>query len=302
VTLRQLEIFVTIVDTGSFTKAAEKLHVAQPSISQHIRTLEEELGERLLFRMRNRKMYLTEAGKLVKKHADSVLRQTEVLRMEVSGITREPTGEIHIGIGGHQLTSMVAPTLREFHRQFPKIRVDVANTTSLRTLELLKENRLDLGIVTLLPREKGLHTEVLFVEEMVVVVRRDDALAAKRFVSPSEIAKLPLVLYDKTTASRRMLDEFFCKENIEPNIVLELSSVEAMEIMVEAGFGASIIPASAANVAPYRDKLRSLRIRNRPLTREVGVATGQFSRLPRVAEALVRLLHLNFRQIGPASL
>jgi len=301
VTLRQLEIFVTIVDTGSFTKAAEKLHVAQPSISQQVRMLEEELGERLLFRMRNRKMYLTEAGKVVKKHADSVLRQTEILRMEVSGLTREPTGEIHIGIGGHQLTSMIAPTLREFHKKFPKIRVDIANATSPRILELLKSNRLDLGIVTLPISEKELQTEVLFVEEMVVVVRKYDPLAAKRFVSPSEIAKIPLVLYDKTTSSRGLLDEFFRKENIEPNIVLELSSVEAMETMVEAGFGASIIPASAAKVAPYRDKLHSLRIRDRPLTREVGVATSQFSRLPRVAEEIVRLLHLRFRRIGPAS-
>lgn len=300
-TLRQLEIFAAIVDSGSFTKAAEKLHVAQPSISQQIRMLEDELGERLLFRMRNRKMYLTEAGKAVRKHADGILRQAEILRMEVHGLTREPTGEIRIGVGGHQLTSMVAPALREFHAKFPKIHIHIANATSPVILEQLNNNRLDLGVVTLPIREKRLRVKALFVEEMVVVVKKADPLASRRDISPAEIAKLPLVLYDNTTSSRARLDEFFRKESITPNVALELSSVEAMEMMVEAGFGASLIPASAAKALPFRDTLHPLKIRGRPLIREVGVAMSKFSHLPQVADEMVRLLHKQFRQIGLAA-
>src|SRR6266568_1085098 len=124
-TLRQLEMFSAIVESNGFLKAAERLHVAQPSISQQMRFLEEELGERLLIRSRNRKIQLTEAGKVLKRHSDHVLRQIEVLRMEISALSTDPVGQFHIGIGGHQLTSMLAPALRVFHAKFPKIRLDI---------------------------------------------------------------------------------------------------------------------------------------------------------------------------------
>src|SRR2546425_4345876 len=97
-TLRQLEMFVAIVEMGSFSKAAERLYVAQPSISQQMRFLEEEMGERFLVRSRNRKLYLTEAGKILKRHCDHILRQVQILKMEISALTKEPTGEVRIGI------------------------------------------------------------------------------------------------------------------------------------------------------------------------------------------------------------
>ncbi len=296
-TLRQLEIFVSIVETGSFTRAAEKLRVAQPSISQQIQQLENELGEQLLFRMRNRKMFVTEAGKVVKKHADHILRQSQILRMEVASITQEPTGEVYIGIGGHQLTSMVAPALSQFHKKFPKIRVDIENATSPKIIDLLKSNNLDLGIVTLPIGDKELRTQVLFSEEMVVVVRKGSPLGNKRHILSADIGKLPLVLYDRNTRTRARVDEFFREAGIAPEVVLELSSVEAMEMMVEAGFGATIIPLSAVRALPYRDTLHPLRIRGRPLMREVGVAMSEFSRLPRVIDELLRFIQERFQAI-----
>lgn len=300
-TLRQLELFVTIVETGSFTRAAEKLHVAQPSISMQIKQLEEELGERLIFRMRNRKMFLTEAGKVAKKHAEHILRQSDTLRMEVASLTRDPAGDMYIGIGGHQLTSIVAPVMGSFHTQFPRVRVHIANATTPQIIDLLKNNGLDVGIVTLPLGEKDLRTQVLFSEEMVVVVRKTDILARKSQIGVAEIGRLPLVLYDKKTSARARLDEFFQREGISPIIVLELSSVEAMEMMVEAGLGATIIPASAVKALPYRDTLQPLRIRGKPLTRDVGVAITSFPRLPKLTDELLRLVRKRFGEFGIAA-
>src|SRR5581483_9284635 len=110
-TLRQLEMFKAIVETGRFTGAAERLYVAQPSVSQQINLLEEELGARLFLRLKNRKLIVTEAGKILKEHADIILRQCQLVQMEISSLTAEPTGTIRIGIGGHQLTSMLPPAL-----------------------------------------------------------------------------------------------------------------------------------------------------------------------------------------------
>ena len=106
-TLRQLEMFVAIVETHGFSKAAEKLRVAQPSVSRQIRQLEEELGERLFVRLRNHKVQLTEAGEVSRKYAEKILRQEQILRMKISAMTKEPRGDIHIGICGHHLTSLL---------------------------------------------------------------------------------------------------------------------------------------------------------------------------------------------------
>jgi DNA-binding transcriptional LysR family regulator len=298
VTLRQLEILVTIVETGGFTRAAEKLHVAQPSISQQIQQLEDELGERLMFRMRNRKMFLTEAGKIVKKHADHILRQSEILRMEVASLTQDPAGEVCLGFGGHQLTLMAAPALSSFHKKFPRVVVGITNATTPQIIDLLKSNSLDMGIVNLPINNKDLRTHLLFSEEMVVVVRKSDALAQKRQVEAAEIGRLPLVLYDQNTRTRTRLDEFFSREGISPRIVLELSSVEAMQMMVGAGFGATIIPASAAKALPYRDTLQPLRIRGKPLTRDVGAVLTNFPRFPKLMEELLRLIQETFGGFG----
>jgi LysR family nitrogen assimilation transcriptional regulator len=95
-TLRQLEVFSAIVETGRFTAAARKLYLAQPSVSQQIHALEEELGDRLFVRLKNRRVELTEAGKIFKEHSDLVLRQCELARMEVSALSREPSGQIRL--------------------------------------------------------------------------------------------------------------------------------------------------------------------------------------------------------------
>ncbi len=293
-TFRQLEIFKAIVETGRFRRAAERLYLAQPSVSQQVQSLEEELGETLLIRNKNRDLALTDAGKLLHQHAESILRQCELARMEIGGLSREPTGTIRIGVGGHQLTSMLPMALLAFHSRFPKVCVDIVNSTTPQLIEMLTSNRLDLGIVNLPIQAASLRTRLLFTEEMVVVVRRSDRLARRGTIAPSEIAKLPLVLYDHTTSTRKRLDQFFHDTNLAPKPIFELSSVEAMKRMVEAGLGASIMPYSALATPWERRKLRALRIAGAPLKRQVGAALPPLSRMPQVVDEALRLIEENF--------
>lgn len=296
-TNRQLEMFMAIVETGSFTKASEKLRVAQPSISLQIHLLEEELGERLFLRMRNRTIQLTDAGKILKERADLILRQFQIAQMEISAISREPTGQLRIGIGGHQLTSMLPPALSEFHLRYPKIHVKLVNGTTPHILDMLKTHSLDLGVVTFPLATNELRLQPLFSEDMVVVIKKPHALAKRQTISPTELASLPLVLYDESTSTRAKLDHFFREANIAPTTVLELSSVQSMLMMVEAGLGATIVPASAMLSAGETSDLRALRISGRRLTREVGVAMPNVSPLPRVVEEMLQLISHRFREI-----
>jgi LysR family cyn operon transcriptional activator len=295
-TFRQLEIFAAIVETGRFTAAAKKLYLAQPSISQQIHSLEEELGEPLFTRLRNRKLLVTEAGRILKEHVDLILRQAQLARMEIAGLSSEPSGEIRIGIGGHQLTSMLPPALGRFHASYPKVRVDIVNATTPQILEALRNNSMDLGIVNAPVSGSELHTELVLTEELVVVVHAENPIASRKVVDAIDILNIPLILYDRSTSTRLRLNDFFVQSGITPTVVFELSSVEAMKSMVAASLGATIIPASAM-LQESRRVLKSLRLRHAPLSRSLCIAVPLLPRLPRVVDAMIVLLKERFRQI-----
>lgn len=294
-TLRQMEMFSAIVETGRFTGAAERLYVAQPSVSQQINSLEDELGAKLFLRLRNRKLIVTEAGRIFKIHADAVLRECQVACMEISSLTQSPTGTVRIGLGGHQLTSMLPPALVAFHNRFPRVCVDIVNGTTPQLLQMLKLGQLDLGVVNFPVPVRELRSVLLFTEEMVVVIPRRHPLARKELIEPAEISELPLVLYDQSTSTRQRLDTFFRENQLAPRIIFELSSVEAMKRMVAAGLGAAIIPQSA--LLPGPNQVRALHIAGRPLTRSVGLVVPQQQHLPNVVEIIVELLKDLFRKI-----
>jgi DNA-binding transcriptional LysR family regulator len=295
-TLRQFEIFAAIVETGRFTGAAKKLYLAQPSISQQIQSLEEELGEPLFVRLRNRKVLMTEAGRILKGHVDLILRQTQIARTEISDLSREPAGEIRIGIGGHQLTSMLPPALSRFHASYPKVKVDIVNATTPQIVEALRANTMDMGIVNAPLSASELRTEPVLTEELVVVVHASNARGSRPFIDAGAIRELPLILYDRSTSTRMRLNAFFERSGIDPVVVFELSSVEAMKSMVAANLGATIIPASAM-LGESRTALRVIRIRHAPLSRSLCIAVPLLSRLPRVVDGMSLLLKDLFAEI-----
>ena len=294
-TLRQLEMFNAIVETGRFTGAAERLYVAQPSVSQQISLLEEELGAKLFLRLKNRKLIVTEAGHIFKGHADVILRQCQVARVEISSLTESPSGTIRVGLGGHQFTSMLPPALVSFHARFPKICLDIVNATTPQLLQMLKLRQLDLAVVNFPIQSRELRSLLLFTEEMVLVVPKTHPLSGKQSVGPAQLSNLPLILYDQSTSTRARLDSFFRENQVVPQIILELSSVEAMKNMVEAGLGASIVPESA--VLLNSGKISRLRITGRQLTRSVGLAMPTQQNLPTVMETMINLLKERFQEI-----
>ena len=291
-------MFQAIVETGRFTGAAEKLYVAQPSVSLQIRQLEDELGTTLFMRLKNRKVVLTEAGKVLRGHADVIFRQCQTAKMEISALTNEPSGQIRIGLGGHQLTSMLPPPLTMFHQRFPKVHVDIVNSTTPRLVELLKANQLDLAVLNLPVNAREIRTESMFTEELVVVVAKKHPLAGRRDIEPGEIGALPLVLYDQTTSTRQRLDDFFAQHGVRPNIAFELSSVEAMKSMVAAGLGATIVPQSALLSGENTKSLHSMKIRGTILSRSVGLAKPVMPRLPMVIDWMAARLKERFREIA----
>jgi DNA-binding transcriptional LysR family regulator len=296
-TLRQLEIFCAISETGGFHAAAQKLYLSQPSISQQMHSLEEELGQQLFLRSRRRRVQITEAGRLFREHSERILRICQMARAEIAALASEPTGQLRIGMARHHLSDMLPPVLATFHRQFPKMRVALVSGTSAQLLNYLRTDRLDLGLVSFPIETKDLDSEMLLTEELVLVVPKDSALGSKRSVEADVIGSLPLIIYDQNTNTRRQLDRYFREAGITPRIAFEVSGVETMKKMVMAGLGASILPASVVVDDARRRKLHYLSLEGRPLLRSVGFVTPLHQQFPRVVDSLRNLIRERITEI-----
>ncbi len=289
-TLRQLEILCAISETGGFHAAAQKMYLAQPSISQQMHSLEQELGQQLFLRSRSRRVQITEAGRVLREHAERVLRICQMARAEIGALAREPSGQLRIGMARHHLIDLLPPVLATFHRRFPKMRVALVSGTSAQLLNYLRTDRLDLGLVSFPIETKDLDSEILLTEELVLVVPKDSALGSKRSVEPDIIRSLPLVIHDQSTNTRRQLDSYFREAGITPQIAFEVSSVEIMKKIVMTGLGASILPASVVVDDATRRKLHYLSIEGRPLLHSVGLVAPLHQQFPPVVNSLRNLI------------
>ena len=144
--LRQLRYFLGIVEAGSFSKAAQRLHVAQPALSQHVRNMELDLGVELLFRT-PQGVTVTEAGETLLRHARAVLAQVAVAREEVIARQAEPEGEVRFGLPGTISERICVPLILEARRRFPKVKLRIAEAMSGFVLDWLREGKIDLGVL-----------------------------------------------------------------------------------------------------------------------------------------------------------
>src|SRR5581483_3614125 len=167
--LRQLEMFLAVVEQKGFNKAAAKLYVSQSAISRKVGLLEAELGQELLSRVGNRTV-VTPAGRALEHQAHLIFRQIHIARMEVSAKSGEQRGEVVIGAGMSESVYLLPPIVKRFHRAFPKVELKVLFPRFDDVIPLLRDGRLDLGIMTLPAGAENLEVTKLCAEELVIVV------------------------------------------------------------------------------------------------------------------------------------
>jgi DNA-binding transcriptional LysR family regulator len=238
--LNQLRGFVTIVREGSFTRAADKLFLTQPSLSHQIKMLEAELGEQLLER-RGRRANLTEAGRIVLAQTEQILRCIEQIEQDLASLKGLHRGCIHIGASDTTCLYILPGVVQVFRSRFPGIEIHLTNRTSNEIVTLLKEGLIDFGIVTLPVSDPQVAVEPLMWLEDVAICRRDHPLATQNTVSPADLAHYPLLLLERGSTSRSLLDQRFAAAGIAPEVI-ELGSIEVVKRYVAINLGISIVP------------------------------------------------------------
>jgi DNA-binding transcriptional LysR family regulator len=241
--LAQLHAFTEVVETGSFSAAAERLNVTQPAISLRVRQLEDRLGVRLVERV-GRRVTPTAAGTQLLAHAGriegAVAGAVEALAPYASG----RAGRVRLGTGATACIYILPAILRDLRRRMPSLELVVRTGNTTDILKLVEENRLDVALVTTPAPGRIFEVTPVLSDELVVIAPADDN-ALPETVTPGSLSTLPLVLYEPGGHSRQLVDDWFARAGIAVKPIMELGSVEAIKELVGAGLGYAILPGMA---------------------------------------------------------
>lgn len=244
--LRQLAYFVAVVDEAHFTRAAERLRIAQPAVSQQIRRLEAEVGEVLLRRDR-RSVTLTPAGEALLPHARAALAQVDHGKQAVAALRGLVTGQLHVGLVMPLPDRRVVRAVGAFGRRYPGIELTLVEDETDGLLDGLAAGDLQAAFIGLGPGQEppaSVEAVVVAREPAVLAVHPDHPLGGRKSVRLSALRDEPIVTLTRASRLRTVLETVCRKAGFEPRIVAETSDLSVMVELVAAGVGVALMPRS----------------------------------------------------------
>ena len=245
--LQHLRFFVTVADELGFSKAAHKLHVAQPSLSVQIKALEQELGTRLLERDKHH-VLLTQAGKRFQLRARSILSMAETAKSEARAAAAGELGSIDFGYTASAMfTSVLAQVIRRFRQRHPHVVLALHELTSLEQLHGLLERKLDIGVLRKpdIATPVGLQVSEWYRTPLVVAIPEDHVLARRRSVALADLKEESFVMYPREagTGIYWQVIDLCAKAGFRPQVAREVLEPSTLVGLVAAGVGVAIVPA-----------------------------------------------------------
>jgi len=283
--LQQLRYFCAIAETGSFSRAAQQTHVSQPSLSQQIRKLEDELGARLFDRL-GRSIRLTELGQAFLPRARAVLRDLEAARGEVAERKTAIEGNVCVGVIPTIAPYFLPPLLAAFTRKYPDVRLTVVEEITPLLLEKLRAGSVDVAIVALPLNVRGHEFESvpLADEKLFAVLPRAHALAGRRRIRLDDLRDDPFLLLRDGHCFRETAVAACKRARLHPQIVFESGQFSSILSMVSAGLGVSIVPAMAVE---DRAGCRFIPLADERAERTIGAVTLKGRSRTRASEAFL---------------
>ncbi|KAA3515550.1 MULTISPECIES: LysR family transcriptional regulator [Agrobacterium] len=250
---RHLHYFTCVAEELHFSRAADKLGMAQAPLSQQIRQLEDRIGTRLLIRT-TRSVKLTPAGEIFLRHALEILGGIDRAVTHTRSISGDNSGKIYVS-GVHVALSHVLPgVIAEFHKKYPAVQVDVQLLGTASQLELLQSGKVQVAFIRQTNGAGFMKTEHLFKEGFVAVLPKHHRLADQRHVSVKDFAGEPIITYAPTIGAsyHHVIMDAFRRAGIYPMVVQEVSHTLAIATLVAAGVGIAIAPSWLAhNLSPH---------------------------------------------------
>ena len=242
--IHQLRYFCAVARNGSFTRAAQQEHLAQPSLSQQVRKLEDELGTKLFDRL-GRTVRLTQLGEAFLPRAEAIMRLIDSAKLEIQEMAGTEQGKLVIGAIPTVAPYFLPPHLASFARQFPRVQIRIVEEVTHKLLGLVQQGAVDLALLALpVPATHCLCHE-LFRERLYVVVPRNHRLASSSHARLAQIENDPFLLLKEGHCFRENTLSMCARARLQPNVVFESGHFATILAMVAAGSGVSVVPQMA---------------------------------------------------------
>ncbi|RTR40792.1 LysR family transcriptional regulator [Shewanella canadensis] len=284
--IKNLQCFLTLVETRSYTRAAEQLHLTQPTLSKMIQRLEDNLEQPLLIR-NNQKVQLTEAGNLLANSSRKIVGQWHRLQEDLNNLKGLKTGQLRLGVCP-MMGGIIISLLSEFRRRYPGIELQIQELGGFGAEEALLNDSLDLAF-TALPttHAEEFHCQPLEEYPLQVCLPIKHPLAGKESITWSDLSGLPFVLYNDDFSLAKLLTRLSREDGVELNIASQSGQWDFIGAMVESNVGVAILP------QPICDKIGSTKLVYKPmspmLTWDLALIWRKNLPLTPAAEAFVRL-------------
>jgi LysR family hydrogen peroxide-inducible transcriptional activator len=286
--LTQLRYLVTIAEAGSFTQAARKLKLSQPSLSLAIKKLEDEIGQPLFDRL-TRRVVPTEAGERLLETARRVMEELDRTACEVRDLKGEVSGTLRIGAIPTIGPFVLPDILEQFHGKFPAVNLHVVEDVTGRLLPLLEQGELDVALVSDLPERPGIHTDLVGSEELLAIMPEDCELARQKTVEWQDLEKERfLVLGEEHCLAEQVA--WFCRKNrISGRTIMEGTQLATIAALVQRGLGISLVP--SLMVSNGHKKLTYRRLAGTPPVRPLYVAWSLLRYRTQAGREFTRMAH-----------
>lgn len=236
--LRQLRVFTEVARQGSFTRAAERLHIAQPAVSISVRRLEEELELTLLNRQEKR-VTLTAEGETLLAHAGRILESCSAAEAEMAELRGLGRGEVRVGIPPMMSSYFFPLIIRDFRQRYPNLRLSVNGEGAASIQRMISKGEIDMGVIAGRNVPQGLEWQHFLREEIVACVPSDHPLAQRDSITLAEFLKEPLIFFKQGYYMRELMDKLVEDRCLEPKIVFETNLFSLVRSLIKERLGIS---------------------------------------------------------------
>jgi LysR family hydrogen peroxide-inducible transcriptional activator len=291
--LHQLKYFVAAAESGNVTRAAARCHVAQPSMSQQIKKLEDDLGVSLFDRL-GRGIVLTDAGRALLPRARRIMSEVRETEANLKREADDCHGMLMVGAIPTMAPYLLPPAVGRLRAEHPECQVSVREDLTENLVEALADNEIDCALVSTPLQHELLEVEVLADEELLVVVPSDHPAAGRKELSPQEISGQPTITLEEMHCLGRQIQGFCATRRIVPRVICRTTQLSTIIELVVLGMGVSLVPEMAAK-ADRSGRCRYLRVRPGKPVRQIGVAWRRGRVKPRAAVHFVQTIAGNLR-------
>ncbi len=292
--IRQLELFLAVIDRNSVTKAAEAACVSPGAISMQLRSLASELHTDLFTRA-GKHLVPTPAALRLAEHARVVVRQMRDIEFEFDGSPVNDYRLFHFATGATTLIHRLGRPLQLLRERYPDTPIHITVSATEEMVAGLLARRFDLALITLPFPTENLVVTPLFEEELLIVHRADKPITGARVgtIRPDQLNDAPFLLYPRRSNMRSIIDAFFAEIGARPRVIMEADDTAAIRRMVESGFGYSILPEFALRDHPAN--LRMSRVTDRRIVRQQALARVRTEHPRALTLAISRFLEMQIK-------